>query len=95
MVPPLRRFRRLVQVEAGLALLVLAAAGVLTDLQRAADAPLLADAPGRLLAGALEGSLGSRMATDDQGQLLIVAAAPVFNTTRRQGPMPPCRSRYR
>ncbi|MCA9973774.1 MAG: CopD family protein, partial [Anaerolineales bacterium] len=43
----LARFRRLVQAEALLALLVLAAAGVLTDLQRGVDAPLLADAPGR------------------------------------------------
>lgn len=43
----LRRFRLLVWAEMALALLILAAAGILTDLQRGADAPLLADAPGQ------------------------------------------------
>lgn len=43
----LRRFSRLVWVEMGLAFLILAAAGALTDLQRGVDAPLLADAPGK------------------------------------------------
>ncbi|MCP4415742.1 MAG: c-type cytochrome [Chloroflexi bacterium] len=43
----LRRFSRLVRAEMGLALLILAAAGVLTDLQRGVDAPLLADEPGK------------------------------------------------
>ena len=43
----LRRFSLLVWTEMGLALLILAAAGVLTDLQRGVDAPLLADAPGQ------------------------------------------------
>lgn len=41
------RFGRLVRVEASLALLILVAAGILTDLQRGEDAPLLADAPGQ------------------------------------------------
>lgn len=44
-----RRFRRLVQVEALFALLVLATAGYLTDLQRGKDAPLLADQPTKLV----------------------------------------------
>lgn len=43
----LRRFNRLVWAEMSVALLILAAAGVLTDLQRGVDAPLLADAPGQ------------------------------------------------
>ena len=43
----LRRFSLLVWTEMIVALLILAAAGVLTDLQRGVDAPLLADAPGR------------------------------------------------
>ena len=43
----LRGFSRLVWVETAVALLILAAAGVLTDLQRGVDAPLLADAPGQ------------------------------------------------
>ncbi len=45
--PVLERFRRVVQFEMGIALLILLAAGVLTDLQRGADAPLLSDAPGK------------------------------------------------
>ena len=45
--PVLRRFRWLVGAEAVLALLILLAAGILTDLQRGEDAPLLADAPGK------------------------------------------------
>lgn len=40
-------FGRLVRAEMVLALLVLLAAGILTDLQRGVDAPLLTDAPGR------------------------------------------------
>ena len=43
----LRRFGRLVWAEMTVALLILVAAGVLTDLQRGVDAPLLADAPGQ------------------------------------------------
>ncbi|WP_420627661.1 CopD family protein [Candidatus Leptofilum sp.] len=43
----LRGFGRLVWVEMTIALLILAAAAVLTDLQRGVDAPLLADAPGQ------------------------------------------------
>ena len=43
----LRRFSLLVWLEMGIALLILAVAGVLTDLQRGVDAPLLADAPGQ------------------------------------------------
>ncbi|MCB8981385.1 MAG: copper resistance protein CopC [Ardenticatenaceae bacterium] len=43
----LRRFTRLVWAEMSFALLILVAAGVLTDLQRGVDAPLLADAPGQ------------------------------------------------
>lgn len=45
--PVLRRFRHLVGAEAALALLILLAAGILTDLQRGEDAPLLADASGK------------------------------------------------
>jgi copper transport protein len=45
--PVLRRFSLLVWLEMVVALLILAAAGVLTDLQRGVDAPLLADAPGQ------------------------------------------------
>lgn len=48
-VPQMRRFSRLVPLEALFALLVLVAAGLLTDLQRGADAPLLADAPGTMV----------------------------------------------
>ncbi len=43
----LRNFSLLVWAEMIVALLILAAAGVLTDLQRGVDAPLLADAPGQ------------------------------------------------
>ncbi|MEZ4595067.1 MAG: CopD family protein [Chloroflexota bacterium] len=43
----LRGFGRLVWLETAVALLILLAAGVLTDLQRGVDAPLLADAPGQ------------------------------------------------
>ncbi|MCB8942355.1 MAG: CopD family protein, partial [Ardenticatenaceae bacterium] len=46
--PTLRRFGRLVLAEVVVAFIILAAAGVLTDLQRGADAPLLADAPGQM-----------------------------------------------
>jgi len=42
-----RRFGRLVWVEAAFALLVLAATGLLTDLQRAQDAPLLTQPAGK------------------------------------------------
>lgn len=41
------RFSRFVRIEAGLALLLLVAAGILTDLQRGVDAPALSDEPGR------------------------------------------------
>lgn len=43
----LHRFRRLANLEAGLALLILLASGSLSALQRGQDAPLLTDAPGR------------------------------------------------
>ncbi len=43
----MRRFGRLTIAEAIIAFIILAVAGVLTDLQRGADAPLLADAPGQ------------------------------------------------
>lgn len=48
-IPQMRRFSRLVPLEALFVLLVLVAAGLLTDLQRGADAPFLADAPGKLV----------------------------------------------
>jgi mono/diheme cytochrome c family protein len=44
-----RRFRRIVTAEGFVALLILLSAGFLSDIQRAADAPPLADAPGRLV----------------------------------------------
>ena len=44
--PTVNRFRRVVWIETAIALVILAAAGVLTDLQRGMDAPLLSDAPG-------------------------------------------------
>jgi copper transport protein len=47
-----RRFRAVVAVEAVLALVILAAAGLLSDLQRGVDAPLLADAPGQMTTSA-------------------------------------------
>lgn len=49
--PPtiLRRFSQLVRLETAIAILILLAAGILIELQRAADAPLLADDPGRLV----------------------------------------------
>lgn len=47
-----RRFRAVVAVETVLAFLILAAAGLLSDLQRGVDAPLLADGPGRMTSGA-------------------------------------------
>ncbi|MCA9924414.1 MAG: copper resistance protein CopC [Anaerolineales bacterium] len=43
----MQQFSRVVQIEMGVALLILLLAGVLTDLQRGVDAPLLADAPGQ------------------------------------------------
>jgi copper transport protein len=43
----MRRFGRLVAVETVIGFIILAAAGLLTDLQRGQDAPLLADAPGK------------------------------------------------
>ena len=45
-----QRFSRLVRLETIIAVLILAAAGILIELQRAADAPLLADDPGRMVA---------------------------------------------
>lgn len=42
------RFRTIVAVEAVLAFVILAAAGLLSDMQRGVDAPLLADAPGQM-----------------------------------------------
>jgi copper transport protein len=47
-----RRFRAIVAVEAVLAFVILAAAGLLSDLQRGVDAPLLANAPGQMMASA-------------------------------------------
>jgi copper transport protein len=46
-VNTMRRFYRLVTMEAIFAMFILLAAGILTDLQRGADAPLLSDAPGK------------------------------------------------
>ena len=46
-IPIINRFRGVVWFEMVIALLILAAAGVLTDLQRGVDAPLLSDAPGQ------------------------------------------------
>jgi copper transport protein len=46
-IPIINRFRRVVWIETAVALLILVAAGVLTDLQRGVDAPLLSDAPGQ------------------------------------------------
>lgn len=43
----LGQFGRILHLEAFVALLILAAAGVLTDLQRGMDAPLLSDGPGQ------------------------------------------------
>jgi copper transport protein len=43
----MQRFGRFVLAEVVIAFVILALAGVLTDLQRGADAPLLADAPGQ------------------------------------------------
>lgn len=45
------RFRRFASLEALLALLILLAAGILTDLQRGEDAPLVADAAGQTVMG--------------------------------------------
>jgi copper transport protein len=45
----LKRFGRLTIAEVVVAFIILAAAGILTDLQRGADAPLLADAPGQMV----------------------------------------------
>ena len=45
----MQRFSRLVLIEMVMVFVILAAAGVLTDLQRGADAPLLADAPGQMV----------------------------------------------
>lgn len=53
----MRRFGRLVRAEAALALLVLVAAGILTDLQRGVDAPPLRDAPGRTVVRQTAGDL--------------------------------------
>lgn len=50
-LPLLARFRWVVLIETGLAMLILLAAGVLTDLQRGVDAPLLSDAPGQTSVG--------------------------------------------
>ncbi len=53
----LRRFNRLVWAQMGLALLILAASGLLTDLQRGVDAPLLADALGKTVVLQLDGGI--------------------------------------
>jgi putative copper resistance protein D len=53
----LRRFNRLVWLELGLALLILAASGLLTDLQRGVDPPLLADVLGKTVVVQLDGEL--------------------------------------
>ena len=52
-----RRFRTIVTAEAVLGLIILAAAGLLSDLQRGVDAPLLADAPGQMITEAAAGDL--------------------------------------
>lgn len=46
-VKVMARFARLVRIESVFALLIILAAGILTDLQRGVDAPLLSDAPGK------------------------------------------------
>ncbi|HEX6386789.1 MAG TPA: CopD family protein, partial [Anaerolineae bacterium] len=66
------RFGRLVRIEAVLALLVLVAAGILTDLQRGVDAPLLSDAPGRTVV--------TQTANDLEVQLAIEPALVGQNT---------------
>lgn len=58
------QFSRLVRLETGVAVLILLAAGVLIELQRAADAPLLADDPGRLVVEQIVDDLTITMAIE-------------------------------
>lgn len=66
------RFSRLVRIETVIALLILAAAGILIELQRAADAPLLADDPGRMIA---------TQTVDDLNITLAIEPALIGNNT--------------
>jgi copper transport protein len=59
-----RRFRAVVAVEAVLALVILAAAGLLSDMQRGVDAPLLADAPGQMTTSAAADDLTVELALE-------------------------------
>jgi copper transport protein len=59
-----RRFRAVVAVEAVLALVILAAAGLLSDIQRGVDAPLLADAPGQMTTSAAADDLTVELALE-------------------------------
>jgi len=68
----MKRFGRLVRAEAALALLALLVAGILTDLQRGADAPLLSDAPGRTVV---------RQTADDLDVQLTIEPALVGQNT--------------
>ncbi len=68
----LQRFSRLVRLETVTAVLILLAAGALIELQRAADAPLLADDPGRMLA---------EQTVDDLTVTLAIEPALIGNNT--------------
>lgn len=91
-----RRFRAVVAVEAVLALLILATAGLLSDMQRGMDAPLLADAPGQMMTSASADDLTVELALepalvgqnrfevtllDEQGNLVVDAQEVLFRFT--------------
>jgi putative copper export protein/methionine-rich copper-binding protein CopC/mono/diheme cytochrome c family protein len=91
-----RRFRTVVMVEMGLAFVILAAAGLLSDLQRGADAPLLADAPGQMTTSTPADDLTVTLTvepalvgqnqfevyvTDDQGNPVTEAESVLFRFT--------------
>lgn len=67
-----QQFSRLVRLETFIAILILLAAGILIELQRAADAPLLADDPGRMV---------SEYTVDDLNVTLAVEPALIGNNT--------------
>ena len=67
-----QRFSRLVRLETFIALLVLLCAGILIELQRAADSPLLADDPGRLVV---------EQTVDDLNVTLAIEPALIGNNT--------------
>jgi copper transport protein len=83
-----RRFRVIVAVEAALALVILAAAGLLSDLQRGVDAPLLADAPGQMTTSAPADDLTVELAIEPalvgqnrfEAAILDAQGNPVDNT---------------